>query len=248
MRNKLKIYSKIFIILSVCALGTTLLPANAKFNAGISKNHFYDTQKTIMKEISPNIVPNTDNYWEKNTFFTNKYLPLFMLSNKDLISYLPPKKHKIINRMIIPSVYNVSFKTAPVTNVSLGGGKKNEVVSNQEFDVKWMMLYEQAKNKEADSDKKIETAVLLKDTKNVSNYNLAIDLLDDVTRQEPYNAYAYNLKGDIFFVKNDKENAMKNYVEALKLNPLSKQSCLGIAKILEPTNKELAQKYFEKAK
>ncbi len=238
----------IYYLLSGLVCFILTLPSHAKFNAGISKSHFYDTQKTIMKEISPNIVPNTDNYWEKNTFFTNKYLPLFMLSNKDLISYLPQKKHKIVNRMVIPSVYNVSFKSIPVTSVSLGGGKKSDKVSSQEFDVKWTMLYEQAKNKEADSDKKIETAVVLKESKNISNYNLALDLLDDVTRQEPYNAYAYNLKGDIYFVKNDKENAMKNYVEALKLNPLSKQSCLGIAKILEPTNKELAQKYFEKAK
>lgn len=244
----MKIYDKFFIIFLLCAFGATLLPASAKFNTGISKNHFYDTQKTIMKEISPNTMPNTNSYWEKNTFFTNKYLPLFMLSNKDSISYLPPKKHKIVNRMTIPSIYNVSFKTGPVASVPSESSRKDEAVSSREFDVKWLMLYELAKNKEADSDKKIETALLLKNTKNISNYNLAIDLLDDVTGQEPYNAYAYNLKGDVYFVKNDKENAMKNYVEALKLNPLSKQSCLGIAKILEPTNKELARKYYDKAK
>jgi len=40
---------------------------------------------------------------------------------------------------------------------------------------------------------------------------------------------------------------MENYVEAIKLNPTSKQSYLGIAKILENKNKELAKKYYEMA-
>lgn len=79
------------------------------------------------------------------------------------------------------------------------------------------------------------------------NYPSAIKFLNDVTGKEPYNAYAFYLKGQVFLKQNDFENAMKNYVQALKINPLSQQCYLSIARILEPTNKKLSDKYYEKA-
>ena len=143
---------------------------------------------------------------------------------------------------------------APVVNnakpqkvVSIPKAEKQLVVKAPKHDSPSISMYEEAKNQGVESQQKIDTALVLKNTKKLSNYDLAIDLLDDVTRDEPYNAYAYYLKGELYAAKKDSENAMKNYVEALKINPCSKQSCIGIAKILEPTNKELAKKYYDMA-
>lgn len=245
---------KKLIILSV-TFGLVTLPSFAKFEGGVSKTNFYDLDKTIMNQIEPNNNLKTGKYWETNLFYGSKYRPLFMLSNKELYNLMPRENVSVIQRIATPSVYNISLKTNSIKAVSLAQPakkfeppKKTVVpVVVKKPDMKMISMYEEAKNPDVDLEKKVETAALLKDSKNISNYDLAIDLLDDVTRKEPYNAYAFYLKGELYVGKSDTENAMKNYVEALKLNPTSKQSCIGIAKILEPTNKELARKYYDRA-
>lgn len=247
------------------ALG--ILPSYSKLSGGISKSHFYDLEKTIMTDVSADTDIKTSKYWEKNLLYINKYRPLFMLSNKELFDLMPKENISIVERISAPSIYNISLKTNSIKKVSFAPVSKktketkkiamastpvklvpHENKNNkQKFDSKFISLYEQAKNPEIEPETKIDTATLLKDSKQPANYNLAIDLLDDVTRVEPYNAYAFYLKGEIFSMQDDTENAMKNYVEALKINPTSKQSCIGIAKILQPTNKELAQKYYDRA-
>lgn len=243
--------NKFFSILLIMTLVTS--PAFAKINGGISTKYFYDFEKTIMPEITPDTTIKTQKYWDTNIFHMNKYRPIFMLSNKELYKMLPERKAPIIPLLSVPSVYNVSFKNSSVKKIALD---KNEVYStpiktahvSSKADLQSISLYENAKNSQNDSEQKINTAMLLKETKNLSNYALAVDLLNDVTNKEPYNAYAYYMKGELYSLQDDSQNAMKNYVEALRINPYSKQSCLGIAKILEPTNKTLAQKYYDKAK
>lgn len=240
--------------------GMVILPSFAKIEGEVSKGCFYDTERTIMNEIIPNETLKTGQYWEKNLFYFNKYRPLFMLSNKELYDLMPKEQVSVVQRITAPSIYNISLKTASIKTVSLSQPvlknqmqtqKKEEfpkiIVKTGSADSKFISIYEQAKNPQVDPEQKIETAILLKKTKNKSNYSLAIDLLNDVIRKEPYNAYAFYLKGELYSEQKDSQNAMKNYVEALKLNPASKQCCLGIAKILEPTNKVLAQKYYNKA-
>jgi len=248
------------MILSVM-LGLGLLPSFAKIDGEISKDHFYDTDKTIMTETSLNKTLVTGKYWEKNLFYLNKYRPLFMLSSKELYDLMPNEKVSVVQRIATPSVYNISLKTSSIKKVSLtpipvkkeakSGNtlqKNDNSVKSQESDLKLISLYEQAKNPDVEPEKKVDAAILLKESKKFSNYKLAIDLLNDVTNKEPYNAYAFYLKGELYFEQKDSGNAIKNYVESLKINPTSKQCCLGIARILEPTNKELAKKYYDKSK
>jgi tetratricopeptide (TPR) repeat protein len=202
-----------------------------------------------MSEIPLDKTLRTGKYWDKNIFYFNKYRPLFLLSNKELYDLMPRENVSVVQRINAPSIYNISLKTASIKTVSLSkpvAKKQPEVqknISNKEIS-ELKFVYEQAKNPDTDSDNKIDAAILLKNSK---NYTLAVDLLNDVTKKEPYNAYAYYLKGEIYSTKQDSENAMKNYIQAFKINPTSKQSCLGIAKILEHTNKSLAKKYYEKA-
>lgn len=251
--------TKNLTILSVF-LGLSILPTFAKIEAGISKTHFYDTEKTIMTQESSDKTIKTEKYWSNNPFYFSKYRPLFMLSNKELFDLMPQEKVSVVQRITAPSVYNISFKTSSITTISLTPYKpqmsniavKKETVQKEAAktsfeDRKFIFEYERAKNPDVDSDEKIEAARFLRDSKKVAHHKWAIDLLDDVTRKEPYNAYAFYLKGDIYSKAKDSQNAIKNYVEALKLNPTSKQCYLGIAKVLEPTNKKLAQKYYEKA-
>lgn len=247
------------IILSVI-FGLMVLPSFAKFDGEVSKSHFYDTDKTIMTEAPLNKTLTTGKYWENNLFYFNKYRPLFMLSNKDLYDLMPKENVSVIQRIATPSVYNISLKTASIKTFSLDPqppAKKHiepkaepkKVVANvSKPDSILVSLYEQAKNPDTEAETKVDTAILLKESKKLSNYGLAIDLLDDVTKKEPYNAYAFYLKGELYSEQKDSENAMKNYVEAIRINPTSKQCYFGIAKVLEPTNKELAQKYYAKAK
>lgn len=262
-----------FLIAIISAGTLSNLPAGAKINGMITRSHFYDSEKTIMPDVPTDTTFKTGKYWEKNLFYANKYRPLFMLSNKDLYNLMPEKRVSVVQRIITPSVYNISLKNSSIKKVSLSGQTKTSFMAPKKIasiqmvqaplknsspivsgktvvtqDSKSTSVYEQAKNPGMETEQKTDAALILKDTKDPANYALAIDLLDDVTRAEPYNAYAYYLKGEIYYAKKDRENAMKNYAEALKLNPTSKQSCLGIAKVLEPTNKELAQKYYEKAK
>lgn len=247
------------------------VPSFAKIEAGITQTYFYDTEKTIMKEVSPDTTPRTEKFWSNNPFYFSKYRPLFMLSNKELFNFTPSEKISVVQKIIAPSVYNVSLKSSSITSISLKPESDNTahpvikdsrahfnplqnanapiiVASQTNFEEKkFVFEYERAKNPYVDSDEKIEAANFLKTSKSLSHHKMALDLLDDVTKKEPYNAYAFYLKGEIFAKDKSPQNAIKNYVAALRLNPTSKQCYLGIAKVLEPTNKSLAQKYYEKA-
>ena len=244
-----------------------VLPCSARIDGNISKTNFYDLEKTLMPEITPDLTLKTGKYWEKNLFHINKYRPIFMLSNKELYNFAPEKRVSAYQRVASPMIYNISLKESSIKKISLSPPiKKVETKKalpkvaktvvepitktpslEQNQDALSAFLFEQAKNQGVESYTKLSTALDLKKTKKPANYTLALDLLDDVTRTEPYNAAAYNLKAEIYLAKNDPESAMKNYIEVLNLNPYSKESCLGIAKILEPTNKTLAQKYYDRA-
>lgn len=244
----------------------------AKIEAGITRTHFYDTEKTIMKEVSLDVTPRTEKFWSNNPFYFSKYRPLFMLANKELYDLTPlAERANVVQRIVAPSVYNVSLKSSSIVSVSLKPDSENAARSvikdsrahfnpmqnttssniaaaQPSFEErKYIFEYERAKNPCVDSDEKIEAANFLKTSKSVSHHKMALDLLDDVTEKEPYNAYAFYLKGEIYAKDKSPQNAIKNYVAALKLNPTSKQCYIGIAKVLEPTNKPLAQKYYEKA-
>lgn len=248
MRNKK-------IIISIMSLFFGIAPVFAKMDGRVSKGAFFDAEKTIMTEVLMDRTIKTGKYWEKNIFSSPKYRPLFMLSNKELFDLMPKENVSVSQRIATPSVYNISLKSAEIKSVSLAlpnapakAAKQEVHVRTQKTDAKSHLKYEQAKNPGVEPEQKLETAVSLKNSGTVANCNLAIDLLNDVTQKEPYNAYAYYLKGELFAQKKDFENAMKNYVQALKINPTSKQCYGGIAKILEPTNKQLAQKYYLLAK
>lgn len=247
---------KKMMILSV-AVGFGILPSFAKIEGKIFKGHFYDTEKTIMTEASTDKEIKTGKYWEKNLLYFGKYKPLFMLSNKDLYNLMPKEKVSISQRIATPSIYSVSLKTNSIKAISLtqpaaakkhSNAEKTIQANSKKQDNSLLAKYEEAKNPQTEPETKLDVAMLLKDSKLPANYDLAIDLLNDVIKKEPYNALAFCTKGEIYSQKDDFDNAMQNYIEALRLNPASKQSYLGIAKILEPTNKELAQKYYEKAK
>lgn len=239
-----------------------IIPSFAKIDGKVSKGHFFDKDKTLTTEITPDTTIKTEKYWEKNLLYFNKYRPIFMLANKELYDLMPNENVSIVQRIATPAVYNISLKTATIKKVSLNPPAKTaqakkpqqpakivaKEITEPKHETKMMSFYEQAKNPDVEPENKIDVATMLKDSKNSANYDLALDLLDDAIRKEPYNAYAYYLKGEIYSQKNDSVNAVKNYAEALKINPSSKQCCLSIAKILEPTNKELAQKYYNMAK
>ena len=253
----MKLVKKIFFLLIMLELVN--LPSFAKIEGGVSKNHFYDTETTIMTEAPLDRTLKNGKYWEKNLFYFNKYRPLFMLSNDELYDLMPRENISIVQRITAPSVYNISLKSASIKTVSLkqpivtkkqtesNVKKENIVVKTSQTTSILTSLYEQAKNPNTEPDKKIDIAISLKNSKNSQNYNFALELLNDVIKTEPYNAYAFYIKGEIYTEKNDIENAMKNYVQALKINPASKQSYLGIAKLLKTTNKELSQKYYDRA-
>lgn len=224
-----------------------VLPSFARIDGMVSQNHFYDNEKTIMTDIVPDNTIKTEKYWEKNLLHFNKYRPLFMLSNKELYSLNQPERQNVVQRVTIPSVYSISLKTSSVKNISLSN-VQNPQPKNIQKQTVLTHKYEQAKNPDKDSDVKINTAIFLKNSNNALAYKLAVDLLDDVIRKEPYNAYAFYLKGEIYSQQKDFDKAIKNYIEALKINPSSRQCCLGIAKILENINKGLAQKYYDRAK
>lgn len=245
---------KIKLLLALTILSFGILPTFAKMDGRVSQDFFYDTEKTIMTELAPSKTLSTEKYWSQNVVALRKYRPMFMLSNKELYDLMPRENVSIVQRISTPSVYSISLKTASISSVSLNpiAKKATQPAVNKQVSPKstsiWASLYEQAKNPDTDSEKKLETALLLKDSKSPENYYMAIDLLNDITKKEPYNAYAFYLKGELYAAQKKPETAMQNYVEALKINPTSKQSCLGIAKILEPTNKLLAQKYYAMSK
>lgn len=239
------------IIFSLIIFCFAVLPSHSMMDAKISKGHFYDTASTIMNEIEPETPSVTDEYWTKNLFQFNKYRPIFMLSNKELYNLMPKDKVSVSARIATPSVYNVSLKTASITKVSLNPAPVQKHIINVKTvskpinqNSKLIAQYERAKSQNLDIEQKIDVAILLKNSKNPSNYVLAFDLLNEVIKKEPLNAYAYYLKAELYIAKNDSNNAIKNYAEALRINPTSKQCCLGLAKVLEPTNKALASKYY----
>ena len=246
--------SKIFVSIALAIVFTCLiLPCQAKINGNVSKSTYFDSEKTIMSEVTPAKSFKTAKYWDKNLFYPFKYRPLFMLSNKELIDLMPKEEVSVVNIIAAPSVYNISLKSASIKTVSLARANLEvkqtvaKATSKPAAQVFVDSLYEDAKNS-LDMEVKVDTAITLKNIRTAANYKLAMNLLDEVTAKEPFNAYAFCLKGEIFAAQKSYESAMRNYVEALKINPLSKQSCLGIAKILEPTNKELAMKYYAMAK
>lgn len=266
----MKVLKKIVFLSTIMSMVS--LPSFANFNGIVYKSHFYDTEKTIMTEVPLSKTLKTGKYWDQNIFYFNKYRPIFMLSNKDLYDLMPKQNISVVQRINTPAVYNISLKTASIKTISLvqpNTEKKLEKTSekvaekivtqnkpnsqniiaakNPTNNTNYFSIYEQAKNPGTESETKVDTAILLKNSKDLSNYKLAFDLLDDVTREEPYNAYAFYIKGELYAQKKDYTNAMKNYVESLKINPTNKQCCLGIAKILENTNKELAHKYYDRA-
>ena len=245
------------IIISQIVFAMFTLPSVAKINGEISKSHIYDVEKTIMSEIIIGEKIQNEEYWDENLTYFSKYKPLFMLSNKELFNFNSKPKRKIIKRVVTPSVYRISLKNSsikPVSNLTdlpvqeKSAVAKLEMKTVKEETPELLAQYKKAKGQNMDSDKKIEIATVLKSSQKTENYTLAIDLLNDVTEQEPYNAYAFYLKGEIYSVQKDLKNAIMNYAQALKINPSSKKCCLGIAKAIEPTNKELAQKYYNKAK
>lgn len=244
------------IIFSLIIFYMGALPSFALIDAKITKGYFYDPDSTIMNEITPQKTLSTEEYWTKNVLHFNKYRPLFMLSNKELFDLMPQDRVSVSQRISTPSIYNISLKSTSINKISLNPYPAQQHIMNKKItteqpvnqNAKLITQYEQVKSKDTDLDKKIDVAILLKDSKKLSNYALAFDLLDEVTAKEPYNAYAFYLKGELYSQKKDSENAIKNYAEALRINPMSKQCCLGLAKALEPTNKLLAQKYYQLAK
>lgn len=216
-------------------LGVGILPVFSKINGKISKDFFYDTDKTIMMEPSFNRNIKTNKYWEKNLFYDSHYSPVFMLSNKELYDLMPKEKISVVQRIAAPSIYSISLKNASIKTISLS---ENPQAATQKADDA-----NQIKSND-NIERKIAKAIELRDSK---NYIQAINILNEVTKKEPYNAYAFYLKAEIYYQQNDLENSMKNYVESVKINPSSKKCYLGIAKILELTNKQLAQKYYDKA-
>lgn len=255
----MKLIEKLVVLLMILGLG--ILPVCARIHGNISRKFFYDNDKTIMTQIPIEKDFKTEKYWDKNLLYFGKYSPLFMLSNKELIDLMPREKMSIVQRITTPSVYSISLKNSSIKTISFAAEKKPKKtsitkknttvnsISNIHKEVSELaFIYNQAKSPEVEPEKKLEAALLLKDSKNTANYPLAMDLLNDVITKEPYNAYAFYLKGELYAEQNSPDSAMKNYVEALKLNPTSKQCCLGIAKILESTNKDLAQKYYDRAK
>lgn len=265
----MRLINKLTILSILLGLG---VPSFAKIEAGIMQTHFYDTEKTIIKEVALDTTLRTEKFWSNNPFYFSKYRPLFMISNKEIYDLKPVvERANVVQRAVSPSVYNVSLKNSSITSISLkpeSGNAPRVMVkdSRAQFnpvqnasapiivatpqkpeESRFIFEYERAKNPYVDSDEKIEAANLLKASKSLSYHKMALDLLDDVTKNEPYNAYAFYLKGEIYAKDKSPQNAIKNYVAALRLNPTSKQCYLGIARVLESTNKSLAQKYYEKA-
>ena len=250
----------------VAVLGILLASqcAHAKIEGAVSQEHFFDSKKTLTPEIKVQKEAKIQEYWSENALQINKYKPFFMLSNKELYNFKPEPKKTYSYK--VPSVYNVSFKSSKVKTVSFD--KTDQIKTLRELkdidkakeankapkdaksttNLQALKMYEKMKSTNVDADEKINVAITLKETKRYPNYQLALNLLDEVTEKEPYNAYAFFIKGEVYSAKKDIEHAVINYVEALRINPYSKKSYLGLARVIEPTNKALAQKYYEKAK
>ena len=251
------------ILFSLLVFSVGVLPSFAIMDIKITKDYYYDTQSTIMSEAEPQKAPANDEFWTKNVFHLGKYRPLFMLSNKELYKLIPQEKMYVSQRIYTPSIYNISLKNYSVNHISLtpkpvqrqAVEQKNAQKPVQKIvqkpvntNANLISQYEQAKKQTVDIDQKNDVAVLLKNSKIKSNYILAFDLLNEVIASDPYNAYAYFIKAELYVAQNDSDNAIKNYAQALRINPLSKQCCLGLAKVLEPKNKTLAKKYYNLAK
>ena len=207
--------------------------ASAKLVGSISSGYFYDNENTIMKENMEKKEIKNIKFWEKNEFKQNQFETYSIISNKDLYRVFPIKK-TIIREKEIPTVYTISFKQATVQQISLNNSKKVEEDNN--------LLYEKAKQTN-NIDEKISAVLKLKKT----NKSEALEILNQVILMDKNFAHAYYLKGEIYYSFEKYELSMENYAKAFQINPNSYQSCLGIAKILDKTNKELSQKYYQKA-
>lgn len=245
----LKLNSKfLFSIFFVITFLFTNLSASASIKGGILKSHFFDTQNTVMTQLNLDKSVKTGKYWDKNLFYVNRYRPLFMLSNKELYDLMPQEEQSVVQRIVAPSVYNISLKTASVTKISLAPDRKSLKTVTVSKPLSQNAIVEPLTNISTETaEEKLNEAIFLKNTNKNSNYSIALNILNQVTKVEPYNAQAYCEKGDIYYLQGDMENSMRNYAQALKINPYCKEGCLGIAKILEPTDKVLAQKYLSRA-
>ena len=247
-----KFRNSIFISLLVFNFGILQACAWPLLRGNAQKQYFYDTETTIMYEDYTNNELKHDTYWTKNIFQGNKYKPSFMLSGKELIKLVTAKKKTEIKYASAPRIYNISLKNSSIVNVSLNSPGiytiNSDTTINNAEDEKYLAMYRVAKGSLADSEQKIDVAVSLKESGIVKNYIRAIDLLNEVTAKDPTNSYAFCLKGQLFYLKNDNENAMKCYLKALDIDPDNKDCYYGIAKIIEPINKSLADKYYNSAK
>lgn len=265
---------KLFTMIFAIQLAFATLPASANLQGGVFKTNFIDTSDTISVEIKPETKIKLSKYWDTNFFCLNRYRPLFMLSNKDLIKLMPEHNQSVVERIMTPSVYSISFRNSSITHISL----KSQPVIPLKFAKKYSPIITHNENiptktisiknpeiktitppkdttqlrptkiaKEESCEDLIKKAVMLKNTKKSANYTTALNILNQVLKKEPKNVTALIVKGDIYYQKGEMENSMQNYANAVRINPLSKDGCLGIAKILEQTDKMLAQKYFARA-
>jgi len=206
-----------------------------------------DMQDSILLELPTYQNFSLSQYTVENLANKNNYL--FLLSNKDLVRQEIKKTQKISNKISIPNVYTISLKPQLEAQPVLAQISTPAVSSISEnltnVSTSPIVLYNYAKN--GDTSSKIDVAIKLIEINQISTNMLAEDLLNEVLKSDSENPYAYYLKGNLDYNRKKYEDAMKNYVTSYKLNPYSVQSCLGIAKILDKTNKQLAQKYYEKA-
>ncbi|GIV27514.1 MAG: hypothetical protein KatS3mg027_1328 [Bacteroidia bacterium] len=104
-----------------------------------------------------------------------------------------------------------------------------------------------AQNKNAEVLRKIAEVYINAPQKNLDE---AIDLINKAMKLEPKNAYNYILLGDALLEKNptDGSPAIKQYNEAIKLNPQSATGILRIGKLYERArNYQLALDNYKKA-
>ena len=69
-----------------------------------TKNGLYKKTKESIDKMA------NSTYRFKNLFYSNKYRPLFLLSNRELYDLMPRENIGIVNRISTPSVYNISLK------------------------------------------------------------------------------------------------------------------------------------------
>ena len=229
------IFLKKFLFISLICFLNIATPCFAKFNGSISQEYIYDVEKTIMYEIKPKLEVKNSSFWDNNFFTTNRYSTYNFLSNKNLYyNFNYSGKPVVLRRIATPSIYNISLKNSSLKVTPLNPTKKIVVTTTS--------AYEKALVSN-DINEKIKTVIYLKN----SDSKLALQLTENILKFEPQNAHVYFLRGEIYYKLQNYDKAMENYAHALQINPKSYQCCIGIAKILDKSNHELALKYYEKA-